>query len=62
MKRIIELLEQADDEQIYIVFLFVSSLLQPHNKTTENLDKTTENLDKSTGNPDKSTGNVNKKT
>lgn len=55
MKRIIELLEQADDEQIYIVFLFVSSLLQPHNKTTENLDK-------STGNPDKSTGNVNKKT
>lgn len=55
MKRIIELLEQADDEQIYIVFLFVSSLLQPHNKTTENLDKTT-------GNPDKSTGNVNKKT
>lgn len=48
MKRIIELLEQADDEQIYIVFLFVSSLLQPYNK--------------STGNPDKSTGNVNKKT
>lgn len=57
MKRIIKLLEQADDEQIHIVFLFVHSLLLSHNKTTENLDKSTGNVNKTTENLDKNTGN-----